>query len=1204
MKATRVNKMKQKIIGQLGVFSFLILSSCGQNSHMTLDAVTAPTDTTAPTANLSGGVSGVTNTALQTITVTFSEAVVSGSISPGDFNITNGVLSNLSCLPALAPTACTFDVTASGQGAVSVELPAVAVQDAAGNSNDASNVIAWTYDSVGPTVSLAVEVGEPASGSSTNDSSIALTLTSSEALAGLLAGDFTCTNCTVSGISGSGTNWILNIIPSGVGAVNVELAASSVQDAAGNSNALASNNLAWTYNNVAPALTLAPASGAPSSGTITNVSPIAVELSSSSAITGLVSGDIVCTGCTINNFSGSGASYSFDVLPSGQGAFSVNVPASVAQDAATNQNTASNTLNWSYDTSAPSATLAVGSGGAASGSTTNAASIPVTVVMGESVTGLVAGDFTCTNCTLSGFSGSGANYSFNVIPTSSGAVSVQLPATRASDSAGNGNTVSNALNWTFDNTAPTVVLSGAPVSGYANSAQTITATFSESMNVGTLSSADVSVTNGSVSAFSCSGSPTACTFTVTPTANGAVTVAMAASVAQDNAGNNNTAATNISWTHDTTAPTIMSDVAGTDGASFGSTINASSTVNVDITFSEAIQTSSVSGSDFAVTSPGSAATISGASCASSTVCTVTLNVSSVASSGVVSLELSSPSILDLAGNDLSTTTMPTTVTWNFSSFAGDASQFDYCMDVVVDADDNSICVGITHGNLADTHGGNGDIFLMKRNSSGDVIWIKQLGQTYASLGVDLTTSGYDVPYALAVDVSGNLYITGYTTSALGEENSNFSTDLIVAKFNPNGEIVWLKQAGAGSFGSLFFDPRGGDVGRDLTIDSSGSLIIIGDTDAHLIEEERGGSDPFVIKMTTDGDIVWSRQFGSGAFGSSLGVLQQSADNYITLSSVVTDSHDNIYFVGTNSASFSGASGIFQGIDEKQDPFLISMDSSGNFITGRQFDRGDSSGTDNPPCIGWGGDTFKDLVVTSDNRIFVLAEWSVNAGLDGTGNCYGIWPSNEIIEFDLSFNEVSHQIIGFMDSVNNTSFDSWKLLLSKNESNVFVAGNTTISLAEDNSGGCSSPNQDVFLMKLDIQGLGSPLIFGGSAQAGSGFLGLSQPLTTQFDECRSLAEDSSGKLICAGYTHGNLLNTYLGGSGDAMMMLYDPTVFGWTSSPISSCAVYGCMDPGANNYNPSATVDDGSCSYTIYGCMDPGALNYNPSATSDDGSCTY
>ncbi|MBI4980862.1 hypothetical protein HZC30_04880 [Candidatus Woesearchaeota archaeon] len=53
---------------------------------------------------------------------------------------------------------------------------------------------------------------------------------------------------------------------------------------------------------------------------------------------------------------------------------------------------------------------------------------------------------------------------------------------------------------------------------------------------------------------------------------------------------------------------------------------------------------------------------------------------------------------------------------------------------------------------------------------------------------------------------------------------------------------------------------------------------------------------------------------------------------------------------------------------------------------------------------------------------------------------------------------------------------------------------------------------------------------------------------------------------------------------------------------------GCMDSEATNYNSLATVDDGSCTFPppadVLGCTDAKATNYNPSATKDDGSCTF
>ena len=51
-------------------------------------------------------------------------------------------------------------------------------------------------------------------------------------------------------------------------------------------------------------------------------------------------------------------------------------------------------------------------------------------------------------------------------------------------------------------------------------------------------------------------------------------------------------------------------------------------------------------------------------------------------------------------------------------------------------------------------------------------------------------------------------------------------------------------------------------------------------------------------------------------------------------------------------------------------------------------------------------------------------------------------------------------------------------------------------------------------------------------------------------------------------------------------------------------VFGCTDATANNFNPDATVNDGSCTYDVLGCTDPLANNFNMEANVDDGSCTF
>ncbi len=48
--------------------------------------------------------------------------------------------------------------------------------------------------------------------------------------------------------------------------------------------------------------------------------------------------------------------------------------------------------------------------------------------------------------------------------------------------------------------------------------------------------------------------------------------------------------------------------------------------------------------------------------------------------------------------------------------------------------------------------------------------------------------------------------------------------------------------------------------------------------------------------------------------------------------------------------------------------------------------------------------------------------------------------------------------------------------------------------------------------------------------------------------------------------------------------------------------YGCTDPDAFNYNPSALYNDGGCIEKYYGCTDEGAENFNYNTNTDDGSC--
>jgi|GEM_PF-683606 uncharacterized protein (TIGR02145 family) len=64
-----------------------------------------------------------------------------------------------------------------------------------------------------------------------------------------------------------------------------------------------------------------------------------------------------------------------------------------------------------------------------------------------------------------------------------------------------------------------------------------------------------------------------------------------------------------------------------------------------------------------------------------------------------------------------------------------------------------------------------------------------------------------------------------------------------------------------------------------------------------------------------------------------------------------------------------------------------------------------------------------------------------------------------------------------------------------------------------------------------------------------------------------------------------------------------TPLGFSEVELSVYTILGCTQISSINYNPDATVDDGSCIIIIYGCMDSEACNYDPDAN-EEGSCVY
>jgi len=120
-------------------------------------------------------------------------------------------------------------------------------------------------------------------------------------------------------------------------------------------------------------------------------------------------------------------------------------------------------------------------------------------------------------------------------------------------------------------------------------------------------------------------------------------------------------------------------------------------------------------------------------------------------------------------------------------------------ELVVDSADNIFITGYTGGELdGNTHQGGLDVFLLKYISSGVKQWTKQIGSSEDEMGM-----------GLAVDSSGSIYISGHTTGGLDGNTNQGGQDIFLIKYS-SGVKQWTHQIGTSS------DDRGEGVSTDVS----------------------------------------------------------------------------------------------------------------------------------------------------------------------------------------------------------------------------------------------------------------------------------------------------------------------------------------------------------------------------------------------------
>jgi hypothetical protein len=478
------------------------------------------------------------------IALTFTSSVSTSNFVVGDISVTNGTLSGFA---SSSTTVYNATFTPAGQGLCTINVPVNKFSDASGNFNAASNTFNWTFDAA-PSMIITSTI---ASGSTTNIASIPLTFTASEAITGFQAVDISFNKGTLTGLSGSGSVYTATFTQGGEGAHIINVPVGVYIDASGNANTTdASFN--WTYDSVQPTMEI---SANVANNATTNNASIALTFTSSKPTSNFVLGDISFNKGSLTDLSGSSTVYTATFTPNGQGAHTINVAANKFTDSAGNNNTASNTFNWNYDSVSPSMTITSTTPGVTTSSTTNNASIALTFTSTETTNNFAVEDISVTNGSLSAFAASsgtdGKVYTATFTPTTAGLCTIGVAAGVYTDAATNLNNLATQFTWTFDNVAPTMTITSTTagvVSGSTIDNPTIALTFTSSKATNNFAVEDISVTNGTLSNFNASSGTDGKVYTATftPAGQGTCTINVASGAYTDAVGNNNAAANTFS----------------------------------------------------------------------------------------------------------------------------------------------------------------------------------------------------------------------------------------------------------------------------------------------------------------------------------------------------------------------------------------------------------------------------------------------------------------------------------------------------------------------------------------------------------------------------------------------------------------------------------------------------------------------------------
>jgi hypothetical protein len=195
------------------------------------------------------------------------------------------------------------------------------------------------------TPSMTITASEVSDGDTSSDSALSLTFTASASTTDFAVGDISVSGGTLSNFSGSGTTYTATFTPTAQGATTIDVASSTFTNASTSTDNTAATQFNWTYS-TAP--TIAITASEVSDGATSSDSALSLTFTTSQSTTNFAAGDVVVSGGTLSNFSGSGTTYTATFTPSAAGATTIDVAANTFTNAFSTNNTAATQFNWTY----------------------------------------------------------------------------------------------------------------------------------------------------------------------------------------------------------------------------------------------------------------------------------------------------------------------------------------------------------------------------------------------------------------------------------------------------------------------------------------------------------------------------------------------------------------------------------------------------------------------------------------------------------------------------------------------------------------------------------------------------------------------------------------------------------------------------------------------------------------------------------------